>query len=63
MDVAIGNWVYRWHKGRVTKDHLIESLVADDIITRCGRRMSDEDWFVVVGDWDRVTRCQQCQSR
>ena len=34
--MEIGNWVRR--TGR--KWHLVESIVADDVITRCGRRMS-----------------------
>lgn len=35
----IGDWVVREHRGR---PHIVESLVAGDVITRCGRRLRDE---------------------
>lgn len=38
----IGAWVRRERNGTaVTREHLCESLVADDAVTRCGRRMRD----------------------
>ena len=38
--VFISSWVRRVRPGG--KWHLVESLVADDAITRCGKRMRDE---------------------
>ena len=35
----IGNWIRR--TGRKSKWHLLESVVAGDAVTRCGRRMLD----------------------
>jgi hypothetical protein len=39
MTIAIGQWVKR---SRLTVAHLVESVVAGDAVTRCGRRMADE---------------------
>jgi hypothetical protein len=39
MTVAIGQWVKRQ---RLTVAHLVESVVAGDAVTTCGRRMRDE---------------------
>lgn len=38
MTLAIGQWVMR---ERRQVGHLVESIVADDAITRCGRRMPE----------------------
>lgn len=32
-------WVQRQRRGKV---HLAESIVAGDVVTRCGRRLTDE---------------------
>jgi hypothetical protein len=37
MTVVIGQWVKRH---RLTVAHLVESVVAGDAVTRCGRRMA-----------------------
>jgi hypothetical protein len=43
MDPRIGTYVVRYHDGTpVTAAHLVESIVAEDAVTRCGRRMRDE---------------------
>ena len=39
MTAVIGAWCMR---SRYRVAHLVESVVAGDAITRCGRRMSDE---------------------
>lgn len=56
----IGSWVRR--KGR--KWHLVESVVADDAITRCGRRMAG---LLEVSEAEPLTRmigqpqnCKRC---
>lgn len=36
MTLAIGSWVRR---ARLHKWHLVESVIAGDAVTRCGRRM------------------------
>lgn len=35
----IGDWIQRERRG---KAHKVESIVAGDIVTKCGRRMTDE---------------------
>jgi hypothetical protein len=35
----IGDWVAREKRG---KAHLVESIVSGDVVTRCGRRLTDE---------------------
>lgn len=43
MDSRIGQYVIRYRNGEaVTRPHLVESVVADDAVTRCGRRLRDE---------------------
>jgi hypothetical protein len=43
MSEPIGQYVVRYHDGEaVTVAHLVESIVAKDAVTRCGRRMRDE---------------------
>jgi hypothetical protein len=42
-DPRIGQFAIRYRNGVAeTTAHLVESIVADDAITRCGRRMRDE---------------------
>lgn len=38
MTVLIGEWVTRQRRG---VPHIVESVVAGDAITRCGRRLGD----------------------
>ncbi len=40
MPVAVGNWARRTGSD-ATKWHLVESVIAGDAVTRCGRRMRD----------------------
>lgn len=41
--IRIGAWVRRERNGvALSKGHYVESVVADDAFTRCGRRMHDE---------------------
>lgn len=63
MTIAIGTWVRR--KPR-QKWHLIESVIANDAVTRCGRRL--EDPFADTSEVEPLTRmigqpqlCQACQ--
>lgn len=37
--LVIGDWVFRQKLGI---PHLVESIVAGDIVTKCGRRLKDE---------------------
>ena len=39
QDFRIGDWIARQRDG---KAHLVESIVAGDAVTRCGRRLTDE---------------------
>ena len=39
--VRIGAWVRRERGRRVSKGHYVDSVVAGDAVTRCGRRMRD----------------------
>lgn len=39
MSIVIGEWVTREHRGL---PHLVESIVAGDAVTKCGRRLHDE---------------------
>lgn len=61
MTVGIGQWVMRHRYGI---GHLVESIVAGDAITRCGRRMSDEP--TSGGTLDPAPfgtpKCRQCTS-
>jgi hypothetical protein len=50
----IGHWVRRVYEGkryRTTKWHLIESVIDDEPITRCGRRM---DRHTLAGSANRL---------
>jgi len=59
----IGDWVRR----RSTKWHLVDSVVAGDAFTRCGRRMRKDGLRLEVSDVMPLTRmigqpqlCRQC---
>ena len=61
---VIGDWVMRERRGL---PHLVESIVADDVITTCGRRMTDEPTktggpliFAVQRAGFTVWRCAMC---
>ena len=59
--LTIGEWVMRTRFGI---GHLVESLVASDAITRCGRRMSDErtsGGYLVTAPFG-TRKCRQCTS-
>ena len=57
--MIVGDWVSRARRG---VPHLVESIVADDVVTRCGKRMRDEPnrdgELVVSGPGER--RCKVC---
>jgi hypothetical protein len=43
--MEIGQWIRR--RGRLSHVwHFVESIVADDVVTRCGRRMALEGLYV-----------------
>lgn len=58
----IGQWFAR-HESRPW--HLVESVVTDDVVTRCGRRMDigrkPSVWNPVGTEPDPETQCQQCR--
>ena len=65
--MSIGQWVRRETRKHVTKWHLVESVVADDAVTRCGRRMRNELGGLKVSDAMPLTRmigqpqlCKRC---
>jgi hypothetical protein len=61
MSVHIGQWVRRERRG---VPHLVESVIAGDAITRCGRRMTDEpnsNGLLMLADFG-VRKCRQCVS-
>lgn len=43
MEVKIGDWVRRGLKGPY-KWHLVDSIVADRVVTRCGKQMKFGAW-------------------
>jgi hypothetical protein len=61
----IGVWVRR----TTTKGHFVESVVADDAVTRCGRRMRNETQPPLIvhdgpgarvgQDWDLCSVCDE----
>ena len=60
MTIAVGDWARRNKPGRITRIHLVESLVAGDIVTKCGKRLRDE-----LGGLEHVSpalwgRCRLC---
>jgi hypothetical protein len=59
MTIAIGQWVKRQ---RLTVAHLVESVVADDAVVRCGRRLRDEpnSRGPLVEAWIWTPKCAQC---
>ena len=40
--MEIGQWIRRVMRGKRTKWHLIESIIADAAITNCGRRLEPQ---------------------
>jgi len=59
--MRVGDWVQRERSGM---PHLVESLVAGDVITRCGKRMTDEPTksggALVLATYGQ--RCRVCQA-
>ena len=56
----IGAWVMR---ERYHVAHLAESIVAGDVVTRCGRRMTDEptrDGGAIVASPSGTRQCRTC---
>ena len=51
--MEIGKWMRRTNGG---KWHLIESVVAGDAITKCGRRMADRPLPYEISDVMPLTR-------
>ena len=67
MDVYIGAWVRRTDR-RSRKAHKVESVIAGDAVTTCGRRMRDDESPLEVHhgavsranrplDWDLCKGC------
>ncbi len=63
MPPVIGQWVKR-NEG---KWHLVESVVSDDAITRCGRRLHNEGGILQASEFEPLTRmigqpqvCKRC---
>lgn len=59
MTVVMGTWCMR---SRYRVAHLVESVIAGDAITACGRRMTDEPTSggeIVVAPLD-AAKCRQC---
>jgi hypothetical protein len=57
----IGDWVIRERRRHA---HLVESVIADDAITRCGRRLHDEPntrGELLVAEHGTL-KCLQCVS-
>lgn len=56
----IGDWVQRERRG---KAHKVESVVAGDAVTKCGRRLADEansnGELLLTGPADTL-RCKVC---
>jgi hypothetical protein len=75
--MTIGQWVRRiyeegesaWSKRTLTRWHLVESVIDDEPVTRCGRRLRKRDRTEFeVSDVMPLTRmigqpqlCRQCQ--
>lgn len=63
MTIHLDDWVAREHRG---VSHLVESLVAGDVITRCGRRLRDEPTksggALVLWRMFDVPKCLACQG-
>lgn len=64
----IGAWVARFTDEelpeRLTKDHLVESEIADRKVTRCGRQLAPiEDTLIVeLVDSPVGNRCMRCDQ-
>lgn len=46
-EMDIGDWIRR--EGGQTKWHHVESVVAGDAVTKCGRRMAASKWTAKTG--------------
>ena len=59
MTVHIGQWIRR---ERRPVGHLVESVIAGDAVTRCGRRLSDErnSRGALVEAEFGIPKCSQC---
>lgn len=57
--MTIGQWVLRLRRGQAA--HFVESLVSDDAITRCGRRMVpvNADGPLVIAPYG-FQKCLRC---
>ncbi len=56
--IIVGDWIKRERRGN---PHLVESIVSDDVITKCGRRMKDEpngDGPLILAMYGR--KCRIC---
>jgi len=56
--IIVGDWIRRDKRGA---PHLVESIVAGDVITKCGRRMKDEpnrDGGLILALYGR--KCRVC---
>ena len=64
-DFPIGIWAARFDGERqVTKWHLIDSDIAEDVLTRCGRRIAQRSKRgVLLIDANPTDRCRQCSPR
>lgn len=61
MTIQVGQWVRRDRNGKASLTHICESLVADDVITRCGKRLRDELGGLTVDDDPRADQfCTRC---
>ena len=54
QELYIGAWVHR-HGLRYGKWHRVESIVAGDALTRCGKRMKDPGVDVYAGAVSRAS--------
>ena len=61
--MIVGDWVQRAKRG---VSHLVESIVAGDVVTKCGKRMRDEpnrDGGLEHSSLlDRFNRCKRCSG-
>lgn len=56
MDEQIGKWAHTPDEPK--KDHLIESVIADRFVTRCGRQLSmRRNWAVIDKPQDACSHC------
>ena len=60
MTIEIGTWVRRSNETRfLTLTHLVESVIADEPITRCGRRLRAIEGTTIRAAF--VRRCAVCE--